>query len=439
MSNLIPMKININKKIEPISDKLVKLKKSRRQIFMVSGMLSLIISPLSFATSISIGLPNYKIINNQHIPDVVLHFNNDLFLYGDNAEEFDLVGYLENNSPVLLNYHETIAHWSGYYSINPKIALALMEIKSGIISNPDTNKLTSLFGDLSNKVTVSEQLQDVLFRLSWFFYQYEKKQLRNNPEIAEQQRIKSLGVKEAATVALSALQASGQSSLERQNTSQFYSAFTDTFSALFTDKHEDTFSSRININHLNSNEMLMVPPTSMMQFPWRIGYSWKSNGAHSHTGSGYPFSSIDVSYDWPRWGGNTYSVVAAHNGTVNVLSRCQVRVTNPNGWATNYYHMDGIQVQQGQWVNADTKLGTYASNKSTALCEGGSSTGPHLHFSLLKNGRYVSLQGVNFGEYQVNIGRYNYDGNCSRFYFSNLSNNGYKCAWSSIYNNGVRQ
>lgn len=438
MSNLIPMKLNINKQIEPISTKLVKSKINRPNFFIVSGILSLIAPSLSSATTISVGLPSYKIINEQHIPEVVLHFNNDLFLYDENAEKFDLEEYLKKNSPVLLNYHEIISHWSGYYSINPKITLALMEIKSGIISNPDANKLDSLFGDLSNKLTVSEQLQDVLFRLSWFFYQYEKKQLKNNKDVTQQQRITSLGVKEAATVALSALETSGRSSEERKTTSYFYTDFTDTFSALFDDGMAEMFSSSLDVKAMNNNVISMVPPTSMLQFPWRIGYSWKSNGAHSHTGSGYPFSSIDVSYDWPKWGGTTYSVVAAHNGTVNVLSRCQIRVTNPNGWATNYYHMDGIQVQQGQWVTADTKLGTYASNKNTALCEGGSSTGPHLHFSLLKNGRYVSLQGVNFGQYQVNIGRYNYDNNCSRFYFSDLSNNGYKCAWSSIYNSGVR-
>ena len=122
------------------------------------------------------------------------------------------------------------------------------------------------------------------------------------------------------------------------------------------------------------------------QLPWRQGYSWKANGAHSHTGSGYPYSSIDVSYDWPGWGGATYTVTAANSGTVTVFSRCQVRVTAPNGWATNYYHMSGISVRSGDYVAADTPIGTYAGNRNEALCEGGSSTGPHLHFSLLYNG-----------------------------------------------------
>lgn len=117
-----------------------------------------------------------------------------------------------------------------------------------------------------------------------------------------------------------------------------------------------------------------------MQWPWRQGYSWVPNGPHAHSGSGFPLSSIDVSYDWPQWGQPTYSVTAAHDGYVTVMSRCQVRVTNPNGWATNYYHMDGIQVGNNQWVTKDTKLGVYASQRSIALCEGGSSTGPHLHF-----------------------------------------------------------
>ncbi len=154
-----------------------------------------------------------------------------------------------------------------------------------------------------------------------------------------------------------------------------------------------------------------------MQLPWRQGYSWQPNGAHSNTGSGYPYSSFDASYDWPRWGSATYSVVAAHAGTVRVLSRCQVRVTHPSGWATNYYHMDQIQVSNGQQVSADTKLGVYAGNINTALCEGGSSTGPHLHFSLLYNGAFVSLQGASFGPYRINVGTSNYDNDCRRYYF----------------------
>ncbi|WP_046006898.1 M23 family metallopeptidase [Pseudoalteromonas rubra] len=171
-----------------------------------------------------------------------------------------------------------------------------------------------------------------------------------------------------------------------------------------------------------------------MQWPWRAGYNWIPNGPHSHTGSGYPLSSIDVAYDWPGWGGQTYSVTAAHEGQVSVFSRCQLRVTHPDGWATNYYHMDGITVSDGDWVNKDQRIGTYASQKNIALCQGGSSTGPHLHFSLLYNGRFQSLQDISFGPYKIDVGRYSYDSNCRYTWMLDTRSNSRKCFWNRVDN-----
>ncbi|NQZ12903.1 MAG: M23 family metallopeptidase, partial [Algicola sp.] len=172
-----------------------------------------------------------------------------------------------------------------------------------------------------------------------------------------------------------------------------------------------------------------------LQLPWSLGYSWIGGGSHGYDGSSWPHSSIDFAYDWPSWGAQTWSVRSAHGGTVSVLSSCQVRITNSSGWATTYYHLSGVNVYNGQQVGANTYLGNYANNKSQALCEGGSSTGPHLHFSLLKNGYYYSLDNVSLSNYVVNTGRYSYDSNCSYFNFTNNNNSGRRlCGWNSMYN-----
>ncbi|MBF3306909.1 protease LasA, partial [Pseudomonas aeruginosa] len=214
-------------------------------------------------------------------------------------------------------------------------------------------------------------------------------------------------------------------------------AYAQTFQRLFGTPAAELLQPRNRVARQLQAKAALAPPSNLMQLPWRQGYSWQPNGAHSNSGSGYPFSSFDASYDWPRWGSATYSVVAAHAGTVRVLSRCQVRVTHPSGWATNYYHMDQIQVSNGQQVSADTKLGVYAGNINTALCEGGSSTGPHLHFSLLYNGAFVSLQGASFGPYRINVGTSNYDNDCRRYYFYNQSAGTTHCAFRPLYNPGL--
>jgi LasA protease len=77
-------------------------------------------------------------------------FSNALFLYGRDAEAFDLAGYLAVYAPVLRDKQELIAHWSGYYSISPKVVLALMELKTGLLSAPSQEKLQAPFAELSN-------------------------------------------------------------------------------------------------------------------------------------------------------------------------------------------------------------------------------------------------------------------------------------------------
>jgi len=106
-------------------------------------------------------------------------------------------------------------------------------------------------------------------------------------------------------------------------------------------------------------------------------------------------------------------VVAAHDGTVTVFSNCFVRVTGSNGWATNYYHLDNLVVSSGDVVTRNQTIGVYANTKSQALCDGGHSTGPHVHFSLLNNGIYASLLGVELSGYTVHPGRHSYDSNHS--------------------------
>ena len=59
-----------------------------------------------------------------------------------------------------------------------------------------------------------------------------------------------------------------------------------------------------------------------------------------------------------------------------------VIVTHHSGYKTLYGHMSAILAVQGQNVNTDTKIGKVGST--------GMSTGPHLHFTVYKNGKQVN-------------------------------------------------
>jgi LasA protease len=183
-------------------------------------------------------------------------------------------------------------------------------------------------------------------------------------------------------------------------------------------------------------------PPNLMRLPWLLGQQgWSFNGVHSSSGScsaqacGQPRSSIDFSNGWPVWGTNTTRspVLAAIDGTVTIYSSCNLRVTNANGWAANYYHLDKIRVTNGSTVAIGQNLADYADNMAQALCTGGGSTGPHVHFTLISGGAQVNIDQSDFSGWKVNATNViaDYDSNCSRMYFTRDGNT--TCA----YNNGV--
>lgn len=99
-----------------------------------------------------------------------------------------------------------------------------------------------------------------------------------------------------------------------------------------------------------------------------------SAGIHSDNGSTGVKNAIDL---------NPYDDVvrAPRAGTVR-LQHCDggdwVTVDHGDGWRTGYYHLENIQVVDGELVMAGAQLGTVGN----ALPCGGSSSGAHVHFTL---------------------------------------------------------
>ncbi|GLT19952.1 peptidase M23 [Vibrio zhanjiangensis] len=310
----------------------------------------------------------------------------DNFVYRPIAHPFDMQMYFFDHTE-WLTLEEDLLHWSGAMGVDPRIVLTTLAINSGWSPESEATE--------DNIAEYKLDIKLIANRLSQLFYHGISQNLSNDDTVAY----------------------SISSSLNADTSwTQWVNFYTQWF------------------GEPNSSESKTTAQRPNMQWPWRLGFNWIPNGPHSHTGSGSPLSSVDVSYDWPNWGGQTYSVAAAHDGRVSVFSRCQVRITHPDGWSTNYYHMDGISVQNGASVNKNDRIGTYASQRNVALCQGGSSTGPHLHFSVLFNGRFQSLQDLSLGPYRIDVGRYNYDNNCNYTWMLDSRNNSKRCFWSRIDN-----
>lgn len=134
-----------------------------------------------------------------------------------------------------------------------------------------------------------------------------------------------------------------------------------------------------------------TPPLDMFQLPWEQGKAWvaydgldngtrrKANSPHNYKNGGAmdfaPHVNMqigeDTSKDW---------VTAAAAGTVSQISSCFIQIDHGNGWLTEYWHLDKIQVKLGDKVSRNQRLAIIHNNKNAQVCLGNEYPGPHLHF-----------------------------------------------------------
>ena len=156
------------------------------------------------------------------------------------------------------------------------------------------------------------------------------------------------------------------------------------------------------------------------QPPWEIGETWAGGGAHGNS-----HNALDFWATYQQWGDDTspYWVSAMQSGTVRVWSSCGMAVIHPNGWVTDYYHLDNIQLADFATAQRNDQLANYASTEAQAICSGGWSTGPHVHMSIRYNGDAVSVDeaNVDFTAFSHHAGEGDYDTNCTRSWYTHFT------------------
>ncbi|WP_196140798.1 pre-peptidase C-terminal domain-containing protein [Aliikangiella sp. G2MR2-5] len=351
---------------------------------------------------------------------------------------FDLQFYLETKAPHLLPYKEMISHYAGYSSISPKVLLTLMEQQTGIVLASSISKemLLTPFGKLSSEHGFQAQLADISGRLASFYYQSDELGRASLNESATSRR-KMLNIL-SRIYNIDTSQSEGDILQERSLPTVKLKKFSQLYQSLFTTEvNETSKTSKSTSSSLTESSIASIDINNYFQMPFPVGESWTFGGAHTNTGSGsYPLSSLDLN-NGGYWGADLSHIfiAAAAPGRVIIHSSCFMEVIHDDGWSTTYYHLSRIRVAHNSNVTRGTKLANYASTRRQALCNGGQSSGPHVHFSLKKNGQFYHLNGIKFSEYQVHTGRNSYDDNCNYFWLNRKGS--YYCAWNWIYNEGV--
>ena len=164
---------------------------------------------------------------------------------------------------------------------------------------------------------------------------------------------------------------------------------------------------------------------AQLSLPWDTGQSWKlTGGPHMNSINSTVWSALDFQ------GPNSSGVVrAAQSGVVWRSSGCLnfIRVDHSDGWQTGYYHLLNERVSNGQTVSRGQALGDI----STASGCGGSASGPHVHFSLRRNGVEQKIDGHDIGGWTVHNGTAQYNG-----YMVRVSDGARVNQWGTIYNDG---
>jgi LasA protease len=202
-----------------------------------------------------------------------------------------------------LRHADSLFFFTRYPSINPRVVLTLIELRSGLVSEPPATIIEEQDPLRLSTVGFEAELEELSRDLTRAYYTF----LRQNTPLPSSQR-PSLQTPladgsywnlprstNAATYALvsamgKVMDASEMSILVDRH---HQAGFRQTYLGLFPDDDPLDGTNRINI--------LDPPPIDLLQFPFPVGEAWRFNGVHDWAGvnGGSDQSSIDLSPGWP--------------------------------------------------------------------------------------------------------------------------------------------
>ncbi|MBN1303459.1 MAG: peptidoglycan DD-metalloendopeptidase family protein [Anaerolineales bacterium] len=343
------------------------------------------------------------------IPDVLGETSPSLLImpdseivYSATALNFDTTTFAREANGYLYSYKEYLGS-SGWItgakaidklalenSINPRLMLALLEYESGwVYGNPSSPLRTDYpMGHQKDKYKgMFSQMIWTVNKLAYGYYGWRDGSL-TELTFPDGETIRISPELNAGTVAL-------QYFFSLYHNREEWQQIIDPnigFPALYTQMFGDPWA------RAQAVEPLFPPHLKQPDFvlPFEPGIRWSyAGGPHPSWEKEGPFAAIDFAPFTDKGGcdPSTKWVVASAPGLV-VRSGSGVVVLDldgdgheQTGWSLLYLHIATVdRIPLGQWVDQDDYIGH-------ASCEGGVSTGTHIHFARKYNGEWVLADG----------------------------------------------
>ncbi len=322
-------------------------------------------------------------------------------VFSPTTVNFDIEKYVKEAGGYLSTYHEYVIDRSleGWQvvlreaqenSINPRLLLALLEQESGwVYGHPQNANQTDYpmgWIDINYK-GLNRQLKWVISQISIGYYGWRSGGYSGLyfPDGSSMRMAPQLN---AGTAAVQYFYS------RRFNEADWYQRIysENGIGALYERMFGDPWQMSSLVGPMFSADL--VQP--VLSLPIRVGRTWAfTGGPHPAWGEGTPYAAIDLApfQDTLGCATSTEAVIAVAPGFIvrtgvgEVMEDLDGDGYEQTGWDILYMHVGSqYRIAQGAWVDADEFIGRPS-------CEGGVSTGTHLHIARKYNGEWMLADG----------------------------------------------
>lgn len=317
-------------------------------------------------------------------------------VYGPSEAAFDVAAFIEAQPGAVKNFSEfvagqqrdaagTLLYVAQNYSISPRILLALMEWRTGALTDPNPPATTRLnpFGRIEGVTGYYAQLRYVAGQLNLGYYGWRNGSL-TTLLLRDSTTARPDLFQNAGTVAVQYLFA------EWFEQNEFYVAAAPTgLSATYQRLFGDPFLDEVPVIPGNFTQPELT-------LPFAPGQIWAfTGGPHPTWGTTTPWAAMDFApagvsgcANTEKWATAAAPGVVTRSGENMVVLDLDGDGFEQTGWVLVYFHLDNFEIARpGAVVNTGDPLGHPS-------CEGGSATGTHVHLSRKYNGEWLPADGL---------------------------------------------